>query len=108
MTQKIEVSNVRPDRVTSVGSRYRTRQNVIYYGEQKLITFDLYIRTEYEKSGQEQVMVISKGVEYRPDLVSYDFYGFSENWWKIMEANKIYDIFDFKAGRTIFLPEAGL
>lgn len=56
-------------------------------------------------TGREKIMVITKGVEYRPDLVSYDVYGFVDNWWHIMEVNKIYDIIDFKAGQTIMLPE---
>jgi hypothetical protein len=107
MTQKIEPTNIMVGQVAAVGSRYRSGQNVIYYGDQRFITYDLYIRTPYEKTGTEQVMVISKGVEYRPDLVSFDFYGFGDNWWRILEANGIQDILEFKAGKTILLPEAG-
>jgi len=44
-------------------------------------------------------------MEYRPDLVSRDKYGIPDFWWKIMEVNNIKDIIDFKAGRTIVLPE---
>jgi hypothetical protein len=50
-------------------------------------------------------MVISKGVEHRPDLVSFDHYGHVDNWWRILEANNIKDIWDFKAGTTIILPD---
>tara|TARA_Y100000034_G_scaffold127551_1_gene180486 strand:- start:824 stop:1150 length:327 start_codon:yes stop_codon:yes gene_type:complete len=107
MTQKIEQSNIMVEQVAAVGSRYRTNQNVIYYGDQRFVTYDLYIRTNYEKTNDEQVMVITKGVEYRPDLVSYDFYGFVDNWWRILEANKMQDVFEFKAGKTILLPEMG-
>lgn len=107
MSQVIEVSNTTVDQVTAVGSRYRKGQNVIYYGDRKFVTFDLYIRDKYQQTGAEKVMVITKGVEYRPDLVSFDFYGFSENWWRILEANKMSDVFDFKAGKTILLPEIG-
>ena len=107
MTQKIAIANIPVERVTAAGSRYRDKQNVIYYGDRNLVTYDTYIRRTYTPSGQEDVMVITKGVEYRPDLVSYDYYGFSEHWWRIMEVNKIYDIYDFKAGRTIILPPVG-
>lgn len=107
MTQKIERSQITPEQVAAVGSRYRSGQNVIYYGEQRLITYDLYIRRPYFKSNTEKVMVITKGVEYRPDLVSYKYYGFVENWWRILEANQMSDIFDFKAGKTIILPDLG-
>ena len=103
MTQPIEVSNTTPQDVVSAGSRYMS-QNVIYYGEQRFLTFDLYIRKEYETTNQEDIMVISKGYEYRPDLVSQEYYGFPDNWWRILEANNLKDIFDFKAGTTIMLP----
>ncbi len=107
MTQIIERTNILASDVTAPGSRYRELQNVIYYGEQRFITYDLYLRTGYTKSGNEKSMAITKGVEYRPDLVSFDFYGFSDNWWKILEVNGMQDIFEFKAGKTIFLPDFG-
>lgn len=103
MTVPIQVTDIRAETLVTGSSRYATRK-VIYYGEQKFITFDTYIRTPYEPNGKEKIMVINKGVEYRPDLVSFDFYGSVDYWWKIMEANGIKDIYDFKAGRTILLP----
>jgi hypothetical protein len=78
---------------------------VIYYGEQKFVTFPTYSRDAYVKTGTERVMVIKKGVEFRPDLVSFDVYGFPDNWWRIMEANNMKDIIEFKAGKTIVLPD---
>ena len=104
MTHPIELSVLPAHKVLAPSSRY-IKQKIIYYGEQKFLTLETYLRTPYVPNGNEKVMVITKGVEYRPDLVSYDFYGFSEHWWKIMEVNRIYDIMDFKAGRTIVLPE---
>lgn len=104
MTVKITPTNIRADTVTKGYSRYRN-QNVIYWGEQNRITFDTYIRKEYIKTGKERVMVISKAEEYRPDLVASDAYGVSDMWWKIMEVNNIHDIYDFKAGKTIILPD---
>lgn len=103
MTQPIEYTSIPSQSVVAGASRY-INQRVIYYGEQRFLTFDTYLRREYQRRGDEKVMVISKGVEYRPDLVSYDFYGFPDNWWKILEANKMKDVFDFKAGKTIVLP----
>lgn len=104
MTVPIELTNSPPETFVSGLSRYR-RQTPIYYGEQRLLTFDLYLREDYVRTGSEKVMVITKGVEYRPDLVAADVYGVAEAWWKIMEVNKMRDILDFKAGITIFLPE---
>ena len=104
MTQAIEYSVVPTAKILSASSRY-LRQRVIYYGEQRFLTLETYIRKAYVPTGQEKIMVITKGVEYRPDLVSYDVYGFTDNWWHIMEVNSISDIMDFKAGKTIMLPE---
>ena len=47
-----------------------------------------------------------KKVWRRPDLVSKEKYGIPDFWWKILEANKMNDVFDFKAGKTIILPES--
>ena len=88
-------------------SRY-TKQTIIYYGEQNRLAFNIYNRKPYTPKGDEKVMLITKGVEYRPDLVSQDFYGFPDNWWKIMEANNMFDIMDFKAGVTLLLPGLSL
>lgn len=103
MTQPIEYTNIPTQNLVAGGSRYK-KQVVIYYGEQRFLTFDTYTRVPYNRQGNEKVMVISKGVEYRPDLVSHDFYGFPDNWWRILEANGMNDVFDFKAGLTILLP----
>lgn len=105
MTIKIEESTrtLARDLVTGL-SRY-LNSTVIFYGERRFTTFALYNRGDgYQRTGEEKIMVITKGSEYRPDLVAIDFYGSVDFWWAIMEANKIYDIWDFKAGRTIFLP----
>jgi hypothetical protein len=37
-------------------------------------------------------------------LVSYDAYGFVDNWWRILEANQMKDVWDFKTGKTIIIP----
>lgn len=103
MTQPVVFAGIPTQLVANSNSRY-LKQNVVYYGEQKILTFDIYVRQSYKKKGDEKVMLITKGVEYRPDLVSFDVYGFPDNWWIIMEANGIHDVFDFKAGRTIILP----
>lgn len=49
--------------------------------------------------------VVPKGMEGRPDLISYDVYGTSTYWWLICTANNIIDPFEqLKAGKTIKLP----
>lgn len=105
MTVPIQSSNIPVTSVISGLSRYRY-QNVIYYGEQKFVTFDTYIRQKYIPTGQEKVVLINKGVEYRPDLVAYDVFGTADAWWKILEVNGMHDIWDFKAGTTIMIPNS--
>lgn len=77
-----------------------------YYGPQKKITFAIYQRKEILEQPNDKYMVITAGVEYRPDLVSNLVYGTVDFWWAILQANNIADIIDFKAGRTIRLPNA--
>lgn len=103
MTVPIQSTNIPPERVIKGFSRY-SDSTVIQWGDQKRIAFTTYFREPYVRTGTEKVMLITPGIEYRPDLVSYDVYGMPDAWWKIMEANGIYDIMDFKAGLTIFLP----
>lgn len=100
---KTEVAPILASNLVSAGSRY-LNSSVLYYGDKNFLTFETYKRKPYVKTGNEKVMLITKGVEYRPDLVSYDYYGFSDIWWKILEANGMHDIYDFKAGLTIILP----
>ena len=50
---------------------------------------------------------IDKVYEYRPDLLAHDLYGSSSLWWVFTQRNPdvIQDpIFDFKAGRNIYIP----
>lgn len=106
MTVPIEQTNIRTNGIVDPNSRYYNK-NIIYYGENRIITFETYIRNNYVATGNEKVMVITKGLEYRPDLVSYDVYGIPDFWWRILEANRMQDVWDFKVGKTIQLPSIG-
>jgi hypothetical protein len=100
---KTQIAPIQAKDLVSVSSRY-INSSVLYYGDNNFVTFETYKRKKYIKTGTEKIMVITKGVEYRPDLVSFDYYGFSDIWWKILEANNMSDIFEFKSGVTIILP----
>ena len=76
---KIQKSSIKASNLVSSSSRYIS-SSVLYYGENKFVTFETY-------------------------LVSFDYYGFSDVWWRILEANNMRDIFDFTVGKTIILPE---
>jgi hypothetical protein len=104
MANLIEITNIPATRFVPVTSRYAD-SFVIYYTENKFLTFNTYKKQDLLVSDQDKFAVISKGVEFRPDLVSQKVYGTPDFWWKIMEVNNIKDIFDFKVGTNIRIPE---
>jgi len=104
MSNYIEVSeSLSSSSFVSTGSRY-VASDVLYYGDDKKITFETYKRPDRAFSANDKFVLLTKGTEYRPDYVSNIAYGTPEFWWTIMEANGITDIFEFKAGRTIRVP----
>lgn len=103
MANYIENTNIQATTYVTQTSRY-AESPVIYYTEMKRLSFKTYKRKEYKTTKEDMFMVISKGFEYRPDLVSQRAYGFPDLWWKIMEVNKISDIINFKAGVNIRIP----
>lgn len=105
MANYYEETIIQPRRFVPVTSRY-TGQKVIYYTERKLLSYNTYKKSEYKPSNKDKFMVVSPRYEYRPDLTSYDAYGTPDFWWKILEANGIKDVFDYKAGLNVRLPNA--
>lgn len=103
MANYTEKTKINPKRFVPVSSRY-AESDVIYYGENKLLTYSLYKKSTKKMSSKDKYFVVTPGTEYRPDLVSQTAYGTTDFWWKIMEANDIKDIFDFKAGLNIRVP----
>jgi hypothetical protein len=97
-------TNVKADEFVAKTSRY-IESRVVYYSEAKILTFETYKKKPILISPNDQVTVIPPGMEYRPDLISKGKYGTVDFWWKIMEANKMKDIMEFTAGKTITLPE---
>lgn len=101
-----DAPNIQKNDIIDSVSRYQ-KSRVIYYGDLPKTTFEIYKRILVTgDSTLDKVALVTPGWEYRPDLVSFDFYGVPDFWWKIMEANKINDILDFKSGLTIKLPSA--
>lgn len=101
----IEIANISHANFIDSKSRYNNSK-VIYWGDRKIITFETYKRKTTGSSEGDRFYVITKGTEFRPDLVALRAYGDVKLWWKIMEANGISDIWDFKSGRNIIIPEA--
>lgn len=103
MANKIIVTDIRPN--VGVTSRYLD-QKIIYYGPENKLTFNTYKRKNYPVSDSDRFLLITKTREYRPDLVAYEQYGIVTIWWKLLEANGMKDIWDFKAGTNIRLPNS--
>lgn len=104
MANSIEYTGISPTTFVTPTSRYASVR-VVKYSDQKITTFETYKRKPFAMSSRDQLAVIPVGMEYRPDLMSADRYGTTDLWWKIMEANKMKDVLEFRAGRTIVLPE---
>ena len=103
MANYFEVTKLNPLNFVSFTSRY-AENKICYYKEDRYLTFSTYKKNNYPSSSRDKYMVITKGYEYRPDLISQKIYGFPDYWWKIMEANNIKDIYNFKAGVNIRIP----
>ena len=106
MANRIEVANMNTDRFVSALSRYR-QSIVIYYiiNDKKIISFTTYKKQVSAKpSDNDTYAIIPPGMEFRPDAVAKKAYGTTDLWWKIMEANNMKDIMEFKAGVTIRIP----
>ena len=105
MANKVEVvTSLRPiDGLVASSSRY-ANSTILRYGDASRLTFDLYRKVAIEDSPDDTVAVIPPGMEYRPDLISNQAYGSPDFWWRILEANAMMDIFEFKSGKTIRIP----
>ena len=106
MSNFIEIANLSTDRFVSALSRYNN-STVVYYHikNQKKITFTTYVKSiSTIPADSDLYMIIPSSMEYRPDLLSQNLYGTTDFWWKIMEANNIKDIYDFRSGVNIRIP----
>ena len=99
---KTEINPVNSKLVVAV-SRY-AQSKVVYYGDKNLITFKTYKKQVILSDTEDQFTVVPPGMDFRPDRMSSDAYGLPDFWWKILEANNLKDIYEFRAGLNIRLP----
>ena len=95
MANYYETTSISAKKFVTFSSRY-SASSVVYYTENKLLTFNTYKKKKLLPSSRDRFMSVPANLEYRPDLVSQMAYGTCDFWWKIMEVNGIKDIFDFK------------
>lgn len=103
MANFFEETEINPRTYFTAASRY-SDATICYYTDLKKLTLATYKRGVTGVTPNDKFMVIGKGQEFRPDLVSSRVYGLPDFWWRIMEANGIYDVYDFKAGVNIRIP----
>jgi len=105
MANLIEITDINAASLVTSSSRYIS-SNVLRYSEQGYLTFETYKRNKNTtpESSEDQFTLLTAKYEYRPDLLSYDVYGFPDYWWKIMQINNIWDVFEFTAGKNIRIP----
>ena len=103
MAIPITYTKLSSNRFVTPTSRYVDSQ-VISYSDQNILTFEIYKRKKYKPNNKDKFTVITSGYQYRPDLLSNAIYGVPDFWWRIMEVNGIWDIYDFKIGINICLP----
>lgn len=104
MANEIIETNIRPiDGLVEATSRY-ANSSVIYYGDKHKMTYKTYVKNKYPISKSDRYTVVDPGQEFRPDLVSNLAYNTPNLWWKIMEANNIKDIYEFRIGLNLRLP----
>lgn len=105
MANQITVANLPTKNFVDVTSRY-TNSQVFYYGKTNVLTFETYKRKPIVTSPDDKFMVIPKGAEYRPDLVAFNVYGVPSLWWQLLQANNMMDIWEFKSGTNIRIPNS--
>ncbi len=103
MANKISKSPSPSSSFVDFSSRYRKSQ-VLYYGDNNTVTFESYKREEPVFNKSDKFYLITASTQYRPDLVSQRAYSDPSYWWKIMEANRMKDISEFKQGVTVRIP----
>jgi hypothetical protein len=84
-------------------SRYY-KSRAFMFSESTKMTLETYKRVITPVSSSDRYTILSGKYQYRPDLLSQDTYGMTDLWWLILEANQIFDIFDFTAGLNIRIP----
>jgi len=91
--------------VDLASSRYMRSRVYVFEGSDKM-SFEIYKRVPIPLSENDRYTVVEAQHQYRPDLMSYEIWGFSDYWWVLLAANNIWDIYDFKIGTNIRIPNS--
>jgi hypothetical protein len=105
MPKPIEYTKSEGRKYVPVTSRYVSASIILYEGK---LAFPIYKNKQVRLSPNDQHYEITQDMEYRPDKVSNMFFGAPDFWWRIMEANGMKDILEFREGKNIILPGSSL
>ena len=108
MSRSIQTTDISASDILGSTSRYADF-NIILLGDEHIQTLPTYERTRsYPKSEEDKYYQITMGTQFRPDLVALECYGDPVLWWVIAEANNLFDIEDWIAGKTLRIPPRGV
>jgi len=106
VSKKIVDTNKKASDVLGRDSRY-TNYNILLVGEENAQTLPLYeITRTYPKDTSDRIYQITVATQYRPDLCAQVCYDDPSLWWFLAEVNKLFDIEDWTAGKTLRVPAA--
>jgi hypothetical protein len=80
MANYYETTNIAAKKFVTFSSRY-SASAVVYYTENKLLTFNTYKKKKFLSSSNDRFISITANLEYRPELVSQIAYGSCDFWW---------------------------
>lgn len=105
MAHPTKKSGINPAAHVMQTSRY-IHSDILYYSENNNLTFETYKakNKDFYRKSSGQYTQITAATEFCPHLVSYEIFGTSDLWWRIMEENNMKDILEFRQGVTIKIP----
>lgn len=63
-------------------------------------------RRIFDKDNTDELFILTKEFEHRPELIAYTFYGDTSLWWFILQYNNILDpITEFVEGLVLMIPD---
>lgn len=90
---RVKYGNLSPYfRTKSVGDKY----------------LDIMQNRPIPKDESDEVLILNRKYEYRPDLLAFELYGDSRLWWVFAQRNPntlVDPLFDFKQGTQIWIPK---
>lgn len=92
----------RPPSVTLSKNSRLTRDKFVI--DDEIVFWSRSDPSEIKIIGDTVEYTVPQHEEYRPDLISYRFYGVTDFWWAILEASEIRDVDEVVEGTILTVP----